>query len=57
MRRLIAIVTTLALAGVSLHASLTLPADFRTIVRSAMRQDWSWNKSAEKYVELYRRVV
>ena len=35
MRRLIAIVTTLALAGVSLHASLTLPADFRTIVNDA----------------------
>lgn len=35
MRRLITIVTALALAGVSLHASLILPADFRTVVNDA----------------------
>jgi starch synthase len=32
------------------------PADFRKIVRTAMRQDWSWDKSAAKYVDLYRRL-
>jgi starch synthase len=33
------------------------PADFKQIVRTAMKQDWGWDKSAEKYVELYRRVI
>jgi hypothetical protein len=35
MRRQIAAVIALALAGVSLHATLTLPADFRTVVNDA----------------------
>jgi len=35
MRRQITAVIALALAGVSLHASLTLPADFRTVVNDA----------------------
>jgi starch synthase len=34
----------------------TRPADFQSVVRNAMRQDWSWTRSAAKYEELYRRV-
>jgi starch synthase len=33
------------------------PADFQKIVRTAMKQDWGWDRSAEKYVELYRQVI
>jgi starch synthase len=33
------------------------PADFRQIVRTAMAQDWSWNRSAEAYEKLYLRVI
>lgn len=32
------------------------PADFRQIVRTAMAQDWSWDRSAAEYEALYRRV-
>jgi starch synthase len=35
----------------------TRPDDFRSVVRNAMRQDWSWTRSAAKYEELYRRVL
>jgi starch synthase len=33
------------------------PADFRQVVRTAMAQDWSWDRSAAEYEELYRRVM
>jgi starch synthase len=33
------------------------PADFRQVVRTAMAQDWSWDRSAGAYEELYRRVM
>ncbi|QJW97910.1 glycogen synthase GlgA [Frigoriglobus tundricola] len=33
------------------------PADFRQVVRTAMAQDWSWDRSAEAYVKLYQRVL
>ena len=33
------------------------PVDFRQIVRTAMAQDWSWNRSATAYEALYRRVM
>src|SRR5262245_24473372 len=33
------------------------PADFRQIVRTAMGQDWSWNRSAEAYEKLYLKVL
>ncbi|MCI0704397.1 MAG: glycogen synthase GlgA, partial [Planctomycetia bacterium] len=33
------------------------PDDFRQIVRTAMLQDWSWNRSAEAYEKLYLKVL
>ena len=33
------------------------PADFRRVVRTAMAQDWSWDRSAEAYETLYRKVL
>lgn len=33
------------------------PDDFRQIVRTAMAQDWSWDRSAEAYEKLYLRII
>ena len=33
------------------------PADFRQVVRTAMAQDWSWDRSAEAYEKLYLKVL
>ncbi len=33
------------------------PADFRKVVRTAMKQDWSWERSAADYEALYRRLL
>ncbi len=33
------------------------PADFRQVVRTAMAQDWSWDRSAEAYEKLYMKVI
>jgi starch synthase len=33
------------------------PADFRQIIQTAMKQDWSWDRSAAAYEALYRRVT
>jgi starch synthase len=33
------------------------PADFRQVVRTAMAQDWSWDRSAADYENLYRKVT
>jgi starch synthase len=33
------------------------PADFRQIIRTAMAQDWSWDRSAEAYEKLYYKVI
>lgn len=33
------------------------PNDFRQIVRTAMAQDWSWDRSAEVYEKLYLRIL
>jgi starch synthase len=30
---------------------------WRRIVAGGMRQDWSWSRSAQRYVELYRQTV
>jgi starch synthase len=35
----------------------TRPEDFRTVVRRGMQQDWSWNRSAGHYEDLYRRLI
>lgn len=33
------------------------PADFAKIIRTAMGMDWSWDRSAKQYGELYARVM
>ena len=33
------------------------PDDFHKVVRCAMRQDWSWARSAEAYETLYRKLL
>ncbi|QEL13549.1 glycogen synthase GlgA [Limnoglobus roseus] len=33
------------------------PKDFQQVVRTAMRQDWSWDRSAADYERLYERVL
>ena len=33
------------------------PEDFAGIVQNAMAQNWSWDRSAEAYEALYRRVM
>ena len=35
----------------------TRPDDFKKVVRHAMRQDWSWYRSAAEYEALYRRLL
>ncbi|HYG75652.1 MAG TPA: glycogen synthase GlgA [Planctomycetota bacterium] len=40
----------------ALRVFKTEPEKWRQIQQNGMRQDWSWRKSAEKYVELYKRV-
>jgi starch synthase len=32
------------------------PEDFQKVVRTAMKQDWSWDRSAAAYEALYRKV-
>lgn len=33
------------------------PADFRRMMTTGMAQDWSWNRSAEAYEKLYRKIA
>ena len=33
------------------------PAEFKQVVRTAMAQDWSWDRSAAAYEALYRKVA
>ena len=33
------------------------PEVWRQLVRTGMRQDWSWDRSAAEYEELYRRMI
>jgi starch synthase len=33
------------------------PDDFRRVVRTAMAQDWSWDRSAEAYEKLYLKII
>lgn len=33
------------------------PEEWRQIRATGMRQDWSWNRSAQRYLELYERLV
>jgi len=32
-------------------------AQWRSLIRNAMKQDWSWEKSANQYVELFKSVL
>ncbi|MFO0825477.1 MAG: glycogen synthase GlgA, partial [Gemmataceae bacterium] len=32
------------------------PKEFQQVVRTAMKQDWSWDRSAAVYEALYRKV-
>jgi starch synthase len=32
------------------------PERWRALMRRGMRQDWSWERSANKYLELYQRI-
>jgi len=41
----------------ALHLYRDRPDDFQQIVRTAMVQDWSWNRSAEAYERLYRSLL
>jgi starch synthase len=41
----------------ALHLYRDRPADFRRVVRTAMVQDWSWDRSAAEYEALYRKLV
>ena len=40
--------------ALGLYAS---PEDWNSMVRAGMRQDFSWERSAERYLELYRRAL
>ena len=31
--------------------------DWRRLIDTGMRQDWSWTRSAERYIEIYQRIV
>ncbi|MDB5313382.1 MAG: glgA [Gemmataceae bacterium] len=41
----------------ALHLHHDRPADFLRVVRTAMAQDWSWDRSAAEYEALYRKVI
>jgi starch synthase len=41
----------------ALTLSRARPADFRRVIRTAMAQDWSWDRSAAAYEELYRKIL
>jgi starch synthase len=41
----------------ALHLYRDREEDFQKVVRCAMRQDWSWARSAAAYEELYRKLL
>lgn len=41
----------------ALHLMRNRPDDFRSVVLTAMRQDWSWSRSAEAYEQLYKKLM
>ena len=41
----------------ALHLYHERPTDFQQVVQAAMRQDWSWDRSAEAYEAMYRRIL
>ena len=40
----------------ALHLYRERPADFTQVVRTAMAQDWSWDRSAAEYEALYQSI-
>jgi len=40
----------------ALHLYRERPADFAQVVRTAMAQDWSWDRSAAEYEALYQSI-
>lgn len=41
----------------AIHRALdayTSPDDWQSIIQTCMKQDWSWSRSAEEYIDLYR---
>ncbi|TWT65826.1 glycogen synthase GlgA [Crateriforma conspicua] len=43
--------------GRALHMRYHEPENWKNIVETGMKQDWSWRKSADRYVELYERLI
>jgi starch synthase len=41
----------------ALHCYRSEPAIWRQLQQTGMKQDWSWNRSAVRYEELYRQLV
>ena len=41
----------------SVRNRVSRPGDFPKVVRTAMKQDWSWERSAADYEALYRRLL
>ena len=33
------------------------PEEWKKLVETGMQQDWSWSRSAKKYVELYEKTL
>ena len=34
-----------------------VPKTWRRLMRNGMREDFSWDRSAQKYIELYRSII
>jgi starch synthase len=47
----------LLLAGRRAVDLFAQPADFRALVKAGMKEDFSWNSSARKYLELFEKVL
>jgi starch synthase len=43
-----------ALRGLDCYAN---PPEWARMQRNAMRQDWGWERSVERYLEVYRRAI
>lgn len=41
----------------AMHCFLTRKEDWKKMVLCAMAQDWSWNRSAQQYLDLYQQLI